>query len=114
RKRLSRARRRLHAFLRGKCGLVDSENPCRCRRRVRYAIEHGRVDPGNLLFARPPPGEAGSAAWRGMEEVEALRDEAAVLKTNPEFQAPEDFAGALGELLRGERYPVITADPDGA
>jgi RNA polymerase sigma factor (sigma-70 family) len=52
RKRLSRARSRLVAFMRRRCGLFDSKNQCRCRRRVQRAIELGRLDPNRLLFAR--------------------------------------------------------------
>lgn len=107
RKRLSRARRRLHGFLRGRCGLVDPANACRCHRRVGYAIEKGRVDPDGLLFARPA--ERPPEAVRAMREVESLRDEAALLRTNPDFEARRDFAEALGEVLDSGRYETITS-----
>lgn len=51
RKRLSRARAAITSFMTTRCGLVNPSNACRCRRRVATAIELGRVDPGNLLFA---------------------------------------------------------------
>lgn len=73
------------------------------------------MDPSSPLFARAAgPGDEASPAWRGKEEIEALRDEAAVLKTNPAFDAPQDFAAALKELLRGDGFPLITAELDGA
>lgn len=37
-----------------------------------------------------------------------------MLKTNPAFDAPQDFAAALKELLRGDGFPLITAELDGA
>ncbi len=54
RKRLSRARGRLHGFMARKCGLVNPANPCRCGRRVEHAVRVGRVDPDRLLFATHP------------------------------------------------------------
>ncbi len=50
RQRLARARRQLYAFLRGKCGLADPANPCRCARKTRAAIRAGYVDPVRLRF----------------------------------------------------------------
>lgn len=51
RKRLSRARSQITDLMQRRCGLFDPTNPCRCRRRLRTAIELGRVDPDHLLFA---------------------------------------------------------------
>ncbi len=50
RQRLARSRRQLYEFMRGKCGLVDSANPCRCARKTRGAIREGIVDPKSLRF----------------------------------------------------------------
>ncbi|MDN5214767.1 RNA polymerase sigma factor [Fulvivirgaceae bacterium BMA12] len=50
RMRLSRARKDLHSFMDHKCGLVNKANPCRCRKKVTFAIENGFVDPNNLQF----------------------------------------------------------------
>lgn len=51
RKRLSRARSQITDLMQRRCGLFDPTNPCRCHRRLRTAIELGRVDPDHLLFA---------------------------------------------------------------
>jgi hypothetical protein len=51
RQRLSRARRAIVGFTMAKCGLVNRENACRCRRRVNSALESERIDPEHLLFA---------------------------------------------------------------
>src|ERR1700756_2567431 len=47
---LARARRDLHAFMNGQCGLVNKSNPCRCPKKTRGFIEGGHVDPQRLLF----------------------------------------------------------------
>lgn len=103
RKRLQRARAALHAFLRAKCGLVDPGNSCRCRRRVRRAMELGRVERGRFLFADHPMRRSDDVtARRGMLEVERIRAEADVLRTNPAYASPRDFAARIRALL-GER-----------
>lgn len=50
RQRLSRARKDLYNFMQNKCGLVNKENPCRCRKKTKGFIAAGFVDPNNLRF----------------------------------------------------------------
>lgn len=50
RQRLARARQQLYAFMRGKCGLADPANPCRCARKTGAAIRAGIVDPTSIRF----------------------------------------------------------------
>jgi len=50
RQRLGRARQQLYTFMRGKCGLADPANACRCARKTRAAIRAGFVDPRSLRF----------------------------------------------------------------
>lgn len=52
RKRLSRARQKVIAFTRLRCGIVNPANACRCRKRIHRAIALGRVVPERLLFAK--------------------------------------------------------------
>jgi RNA polymerase sigma factor (sigma-70 family) len=103
RKRLSRARERLRAFLRGHCGLVDPANPCRCRRRVGHAIEAGRVDTANLLFAR---GDVG----RGVTEMDRLHDAAALMRSHPAYRAPERVTAWLTDALAAGKLELASVD----
>ena len=41
RQKLSRARRDLHSFMQGQCGLVNSANPCRCAKKTQGFIKAG-------------------------------------------------------------------------
>ncbi|WP_027394275.1 RNA polymerase sigma factor [Aquimarina latercula] len=52
RKRLSRARADIFSFMNNKCGLVNKNNPCRCHKKVTYAIKGRAIDSKNLLFNR--------------------------------------------------------------
>lgn len=84
RKRLQRARERVQGFMAGHCGIVDPANACRCRRRIGTAMAQGRVDPGNLLYAR-----------RGVAEMERLHSAAAVMRSHPEVRAPQRIMALL-------------------
>jgi RNA polymerase sigma factor (sigma-70 family) len=108
RKRLSRARGRLHGFMERKCGLVNANNPCRCARRVNYAVHAGRVDPDNLLFAA----HAGHAAKdadtvRATREMERLHSAADVLRGHPMYSAPGTILETVRALLDRERLRVL-------
>ncbi|MGH9657319.1 MAG: RNA polymerase sigma factor [Bryobacteraceae bacterium] len=92
RKRLSRARADLAAFMRAHCGLIDAARPCRCRRRVATAIATGRVDPQNLLFAR-------AGVRVRIEKLEALESVAALYQSHRNMGSPPDLAADLRRLL---------------
>ncbi len=105
RKRLSRARTAVRAFMQRKCGLVDPANACRCRRRVRPAIEKGRLDPRRLLFAQ---GAGAPAIVRGTAEMEELDRAAALFRSHPSYQAPATTSRLLRELLATRRLSFLS------
>ena len=47
---LSRARKDLYQFMNNKCGLINSENPCRCPKKTKGFIQAGWVNESNLQF----------------------------------------------------------------
>jgi RNA polymerase sigma factor (sigma-70 family) len=106
RKRLSRARSRLHGFMERKCGLVNPSNPCRCAHRVNHAVRVGRVDPDQLLFATHPVRlEPDAAAREVVREMEQLHSAADLLRGHPDYAAP----GKATEVIRGmlDRSPRL-------
>jgi hypothetical protein len=99
RKRLSRARAKVHGFREQKCGLVNPNAPCRCARRVEHAVRIGRVDPTNLLFAAHPvlpPEEETRTAVGEMERLHAAAD---IFRGHPRYAAPGAAAEAIRVLL---------------
>lgn len=52
RKKLSRTREQLYGFMHNKCGLVNTNNPCRCARKTKGFIQKGYVDPNSLQFQK--------------------------------------------------------------
>jgi RNA polymerase sigma factor (sigma-70 family) len=111
RKRLSRARERVRAFMSEHCGLVNDAVPCRCARRVEYAVSAGRVDPGRLLFAgRPETARRARLALpvvEQVEEMEGLHRVAGVFRSPPEYSAPERLVGAVRQLIESGRFTLL-------
>ena len=83
RKRLQRARLRIQEFMKDNCGLLDSGNGCRCRRRIGAAIAHRRVDPDDLLFA-----DRVRSLKRDMEH---FTDAGALFRSHPELRAAPEL-----------------------
>lgn len=111
RKRLSRARTRLHGFMDRKCGLVNPDNPCRCARRVDYAVKIGRVDPDRLLFATHPVRREPDAVTREVaREMDQLHSAADLLRGHPDYAAPGKATEVIRSLLdRSPRLRVLAS-----
>lgn len=48
--KLMRTRKELYNWMNKKCGLVNTNNPCRCSKKTRGYVTEGKVDPSNLQF----------------------------------------------------------------
>ena len=107
RKRLSRARRQLHTFLRGWCGVFDPANPCQCSRQVACALERGLVERGALTFSahpvRPPP----EVLARASHEMTQLFRVAQTLR-HPDYRAPDALIATVRSLLEARRLALLS------
>jgi len=100
RKRLSRARTAIRHFVGEHCGLVAGPRAaCHCRKRVAVAVELGRV----ARAVEPPPDEVLAAT----EEIEALYDAAALVRSVGDERAPEDVATRIRSVIRSGRYDLL-------
>ena len=106
RKRASRARSRLQAFVSEHCGLVNRAVACRCDRRVTTAVRLGRVDPDNLAFADR------SMLTDATAQMERLHDLASLMRDHPDRPAPENLARDLKQLITSGRYTVFEGSVD--
>ena len=97
RKRLSRARSSISEFMKRKCGIVNPENSCRCAKRIRYATETGRITPENLLFVKPTM--TVRSVRNEVQRLDQLKDAAALLKSHPEYSAPESLRKGIQKLI---------------
>lgn len=96
---LSRARHDLYEFMRDRCGLVRSANPCRCARKAAGFMRNGWLDPGSRQFSKDRIAEVRKRAPEGLEELGALDREHAELFQKQPFLAGPDLAGRLREIL---------------
>jgi hypothetical protein len=100
RQRLSRARRALQAFTTGYCGLVSSDAPCRCSKRVAKAEELGRISRSRKGVAH----ETEAAA----REMESLHTAATLMRSHPKYRAPQQMIDAVNAIVK--RDLVIMRD----
>ncbi|HEX6242326.1 MAG TPA: RNA polymerase sigma factor, partial [Polyangiales bacterium] len=95
RKRLSRARAALDAFLRKHCGVANPDNACRCAYQVNHRVRIGRLDPGCLRLAAPVARTSLEALRETRREVGRVRRSLELYRAQPVERAPDDFAGQL-------------------
>ena len=104
RQRLSRARVEIITFMKQKCGLVNPAVPCRCRRRVNYAIQSGRLKPQQLLFARDAERAAHfPEVLSEIRKLEEVRRSAALYRAQPHGACPESFVKLVRELISAKK-----------
>jgi RNA polymerase sigma factor (sigma-70 family) len=103
RQRLSRARRQLEAFTESYCGVVNPAAACRCDKRVARAIELGRLERHSLRLARHPV----SGAGQKVQEMEALHATAALMRSHPDYAAPERIREKVAALLDGGELQIL-------
>ena len=100
---LARARRDLHSFMNGQCGLVNKSNPCRCPKKTRGFIEHGHVDPQNLLFVPEQVQRVRDIAGETVRQIDDVVEQqhAALFREHP-FLQPADEIHWLRRMLERE------------
>lgn len=107
RKRLSRARSEMEAFLKKNCGIADPANACRCTKLLPLAMSAGLIDERRLVLRDLPTRESD----RLHVEVERLRSAAEIFRTLPKYASPIDFATSLRALLNeGANGPLLGDD----
>ncbi len=100
---LARARRDLTSFMNNQCGLVNTNNPCRCPKKTRGFIEQGHVDPRRLRFVPEHVQRVRDVAGAAVREIEDLVEQqhAALFREHP-FLQPADQVGWLRRILQRE------------
>ncbi len=100
---LARARRDLHSFMDGQCGLVNKSNPCRCPKKTRGFVEHGHVDPLNLLFVPEQIQRIRDVAGETARQIDDVVEQqhAALFREHP-FLRPADEIHWLRRMLERE------------
>jgi RNA polymerase sigma factor (sigma-70 family) len=104
RQRLSRARAKLDAFTQRTCGLVQPEAACRCEKQL-PALQHlqrsGAATAASVIAIHAVER---AEAERALDGLVRLSNAAELLRTHPEYRAPQALRGAIREALRSEGY----------
>jgi hypothetical protein len=98
---LSRARRRLGSFMKGRCGLVDETNACRCAAKTAGCVRAGLVDPARLRFTP----EHLTRVREFVDDKADLIDDALEARVQDAFRSqpqlrPPDMVSILRRLLK--------------
>lgn len=101
---LARARRDLHAFMNGQCGLVNQANSCRCPKKTRGFIAEGHVDPHRLIFAAEHVVRIREVAGDTVREIEDVveRRHVDLYREHPFLQPPDEIAWLRQMLERAD------------
>jgi RNA polymerase sigma factor (sigma-70 family) len=98
---LSRARHDLYEYLRGNCGLVNPDAPCKCVKKTRAYIQGGFVDPQKLLFTSDYGRKVRDVAGdRSGELVDAYMNVAAQVYRDHPFYEPAEQVAILRQTLK--------------
>lgn len=104
RKRLSRVREKMAAFMAEYCGLSGT-GKCSCRKRINYAIASHRINPQHLEYAGLEADEAVTKQFRdAMEKVDGLTF---VFSDLPFYRASAQARKWLEEFLESDTYKTI-------
>jgi len=99
RKRLERARADITEFVQARCGLAIPKNACRCRRKLRRAMELKRVDPEHMLFADSiENAKTFPEVLVTIRQLEETQRAVALFRSHPEYATP-NFTIAVQNLL---------------
>ncbi len=113
RQKLSRARSQLYGFMKGKCGLANPANPCRCARKTQGFIRAGIVDPERLQFTGPHLAKVAENAPGKAKELQQVGEEGwARLFRDHQFQKTRGMAASLRAIVEGARLRAVL-DVDG-
>ena len=113
RKRLSRSRDKIKTFMLERCGLVNADNACRCRNRVALAIDRGRVNPDQLLFASSMEvAQQFPAVLKKIRQLETTRRAAALYRSHPPPETATSFVSWIRAAI-DDRQAIRVEDVSG-
>ncbi|CAN5500423.1 hypothetical protein BH10BAC5_BH10BAC5_26870 [soil metagenome] len=108
RQKLSRARKDIRNFMQDKCGLVNPDNPCHCRKKTKVLIDSGFVDPKNLKFNNEKYFSIQNILNEKGEDLNTLlSDKAESLFREHPFQTSPDFVAGLKEIISSDKFKNI-------
>lgn len=93
RKRLSRTKKKLQAFINQNCGIVNSTNQCRCHKKVDDAIHKSYIKPNQLLFTKTQKVE------QLIDSIDTIQNEVELYQSNPNYHTPENILNGIKKII---------------
>ncbi len=107
RKRLSRARARLHEFMSNRCGMINPDNTCHCSAVARMAAQEGQSDQDQLPFSLSPKQRLDPVFIESLKEMDEMGRMSALFKSYADMAAPESFLKELKTMIASDRFQLF-------
>ncbi|PKQ62326.1 hypothetical protein BZG02_13535 [Labilibaculum filiforme] len=95
RKKLSRSKTKIKNFMSNKCGLVNKNNPCRCKRKIDFLIDNKIMNPNNLMEEKYY-----HRTIDFTDKIGDLQKTMAIYQTAPKMPAPDTILKEMKKALR--------------
>lgn len=99
RKQLSRSRARIKNFLTAKCGLVNPDNSCRCKRKIDFLIDQEMINPQGLRFAHHT-----DRSIDLMHKIDSLDKTLSVFRSVPVLSAPKEVLTEVKQMIKSTTF----------
>ncbi|MEO1256354.1 MAG: hypothetical protein AAFY41_15905, partial [Bacteroidota bacterium] len=86
-------------FFTEKCGLVNSDNPCRCKRKIDFLIDQEMIEPMALRFAHHT-----NRSIDLMNKIDSLDETLSVFRSVPVLEAPEEVLNQVKQIIRSTTF----------
>lgn len=94
RKKLSRSKTKIKNFMSNKCGVVNPNNPCRCKKKIDFAIDNKMVKPEHLLYA-----DISNRKFDLSDKFDSLQRTIAVYQSTPSYASPEFLLEEIKQVV---------------
>lgn len=108
RKRLSRGREKIYAFMTKNCGLLNSSNPCNCSEQAERDIHIGLIDPDHLDFSDPQNKDMQRLdISTALGELDEMGKMMTLFRTYPRYSNPASTANMVKELIESKDFHLF-------
>lgn len=102
---LSRANKRISSFMKADCSLVNENAKCKCRKRIKIAIDRKRLNPEKLIYSQQLIEKKRHS--KSIDELNELDSIAFIYKSNPYYYAPDRILSEIKEIIQSTKYSII-------
>jgi RNA polymerase sigma factor (sigma-70 family) len=90
---LARSRQKIRNFMSQKCGLVNTENPCRCSKKIDFLTNQKLIDPKNLQYANK------EKSLHLITQIEEIGRSVSVFRSTPNYKFSANRLSEISNLI---------------